>query len=154
MGQDGVKHAVRTIFINAILILAVVAVLIASTESLAEVVVVVVLRNVIAVVAVVRVLIGVRAPVVGTPAILAVCRSGLEAFLVTVVHCLAERVRAILIRLVVVAATLVAIDRSCVEVRITIVIGVPVILKKYPLLLQAPQILFLNAVLRHTLLLL
>ena len=152
--QDGVKHAVRTIFIDAIPIPAVIAILIASTESLAEVIVVVVSLNVITVVAVVRVLIGVRTPVIGTPAILAVCRSGVKSFLVTVVHRLAKRVRAILIRLVVVAATLVAIDRSCVEVRISIVIGVPVILEKYLLLLQASHILFLNPVLRPTPLLL
>ena len=152
--QDGVKHAIGTIFINAISIAAVIAILIASTESLAEVIVVVVSLNVITVVAVVRVLIAVRTPVIGTPAIFAVCRSGVKSFLVTVVHRLAKRVRAILIRLVVVAATLVAIDRSCVEVRISIVIGVPVILEKYLLLLQASHILFLNLVLRPTPLLL
>ena len=78
----------------------------------------------------------------------------MEAFLVAVVHRLAKRVRAILIRLVVVAATLVAIDRSCVEVGITIVIGVPVILEKYLLLLQASHVVFLNPVLRHAPLLL
>ena len=75
--------------------------------------------------------------VVGTPAILAVCRSGPEAFLIAVVHGLAEQIRAVLIRLVVAAAAIVPIDRSRVEVRIAIIIGVPVVLKRNLLLTQA-----------------
>ena len=86
--------------------------------------------------------------------ILAVRRSGLEAFLVPVVHGLAEQVGAVLIGLVVAAATMVAIDRSRVEVRIAIIIRVMVVLQKYLLLLQAPHVLFLYPVLRHTPLLL
>jgi hypothetical protein len=59
-----------------------------------------------------------------------------------------------LIRLVVAAATTVAIDRSRVEVRIAIVIGVTVVLEKYLPLTQVLQIIFLKTLLRQTLLLL
>jgi hypothetical protein len=62
---------------------------------------------------------------------------GPEAFLVTVVNRLAEQVCAVLICLVVASATTVTIDRSRVEVRIAIVIGVTVVLEKYLLLTQA-----------------
>ena len=128
--------------------------MIAPTESLAKVIVVVVLVYVISVIAVVCVLIGIRPTVVGTPTILAVGRSGPEAFLVTIINGLAERICAVLIRLVVVAPTTVTIDRSRIEVRIVIVIGVAVVLKKHLLLPLALQVVFLKAVLRHTVLLL
>ena len=152
--QDRVMHAIGAVGIDAILIPAVVAILIAATESLAKVVVVIVPLYVVAVVAVVRILIGIRASVVGTPVVLAVCRSCLEALLVTVVHSLAEQICAVLIRLVVAAAPMVTIDRRRVEVGIVIVIGVTVVLEKYLLLTLALQIVLLKAVLRHTLLLL
>jgi len=67
---------------------------------------------------------------------------------------LAEIICAVLIRLVVAAATTVTIDRSRVEVGIAIVIGVMVVLKKYLLLTQVLQIILLKTVLRRTLLLL
>jgi hypothetical protein len=81
-------------------------------------------------------------------------RSGPEAFLVPEVHGLPEKIGAVLVRLTVVAATVVAIDRSRVEVRIAIVVGVTVILQKHLLLMQVIQILLLKTVLRHPLLLL
>jgi hypothetical protein len=83
--QDDVKHAVGAVRIAAILIPAVVAVFVAPTEALAKVIVVVVPVYVIAVITVVRVLIGIRVSVIGTPAILAVCPSGSEAFLIAVI---------------------------------------------------------------------
>ena len=102
-----------------------------------KVVIVVIPVYVIAVIAVVCILIGIRASVVRTPAILAVCLSGPEAFLVTVVNGLAEQICAVLIRLVVVAPTAVTIGRSRVEIRVVIVIGVTVVLEKCLLLTQA-----------------
>ena len=92
--------------------------------------------------------------IVGLPTILAVRRPGPEAFLVTVVNGLAEKIRAVLVRLIVAAAAIVPIDRSRVEVWIAIIIGVPVVLKINLLLTQARYILFLKTVLRHTFLLL
>lgn len=113
------------------MIAAVVAIFVATTEALAKVVVIVVPVYVITVIAVVGVLIGITVSVVGTPPILAVCLSGPEAFLVTVVNGLAQKICAVLISLVVATATMVTIDRSRVEVRIAIVIGVMVVLEKY-----------------------
>ena len=92
--------------------------------------------------------------IVGLPAILAVRRPGPEAFLVTIVNGLAEKVCAVLVRLIVAATTIVTIDRSRVEVWIAIIIGVPVVLKINLLLTQARYVLFLKTVLRRTLLLL
>ena len=148
--QDGAKNAIVAIGIATILIPAVVAILIAATESLAEVVVVVTLIYVVAVVPVVRVLIGVRILVVGAPPILAVCASGEKALLVTVINGLAEKISPVLIRLEVIAATMITKTRSRVVVRITIVIVV-VVLEKYLLLVRALQILLLKTVLRRTL---
>jgi hypothetical protein len=68
------------------------------------------------------------------PAILPVCLSSAEAFLVAVVYGLPEQVCAIFIRLVVAAATVVAIARSRVVVRITVVIVLTLVPKSYLLL--------------------
>ena len=122
------------VIIAAILIAAVEAIFIAATEALAKVVVVGVLVNIIASIAVVCVLIGVGVLVAGTPAIHPVCLSRLVAFRVTVVHGLPEQVYAILICLVVDAATIVSIVRSRVEERITVVIMVAIVLETYLLL--------------------
>ena len=111
-----------------------VSVFIAALEALAEIVVVVVLGQIISTVAVVRVPVGIRVAVVGMPAILPICLSSGEAFLVAVVYGLPEQVCAILIRLIVAAATTVAIARSRVVVRITIVIVLTVVAKSYLLL--------------------
>jgi len=56
------------------------------------------------------------------PLILPVGFTGAEAFLVAVVHGLPEQVCAILIRLVVTAATIVTIPRSRIVIRITLVV--------------------------------
>ena len=113
---------------------AVVAIFITTAEALAEIVVVVVLGDVITIIAVVRVLIGIRALVVGTPAILPVCMSGEEALLITVIHGPAKDIGAVLIRLVVMAAAVVTIIRRRVEVRITVVI-VAIVLEMHLLLI-------------------
>lgn len=144
----------RALRFASVLISAVVAIAIPALETLTEVIVVVVPVDVVAVIAVVRVLIGIRASVVRAPTILVVCLSSAEAFLITVVHSLPEKVCAVLIGFVVAAATVVAIGRSGIEVRIAIVIGVIVVLEKYLLLTDSLQILFLKTVLRHALLLL
>ena len=87
----------------------VVAIFITAAETLAKIVVVVVLGYVITIVAVVRVLIGIRVLVVGAPAILPVGLPGKEALLITVVHSAPERIGAVLIRFVVMAATVITI---------------------------------------------
>jgi len=71
--------------------------------------------------------------VVGTPAILPVCLSGTEAFLITVVHGLPEQIRAVLIRLEVAPPPVVTIVRSRVEVWIIVVI-VAIVLETHLLL--------------------
>jgi len=111
----------------------VVAICIAATETLAKVVVVVVLGYIITTIAEVRVLIGIRVFVVVTPAILPVCLSGQEALLITVVHGLAKQICAVLIRLVVAAATVVTIVPTRVEVWIIVVI-VALVLEAHVLL--------------------
>ena len=121
--QNGIKHAIRAVRIAPVLVTAAIAVLVAATEALAEIVVVVVPFYVITVVAVVCVLIPIRILVVGTPAILAVRPSSPESFLVTVVNGLPEIICGVLINLVVAVATLVPINRSRVKVRIAIVVG-------------------------------
>ncbi len=68
------------------------------------------------------------------PVILQVSFTGAEAFLVTVVHGLPEQVCAILIRLVVTAATIVTIARGSVVIRITLVVMPAVVPKRYLLL--------------------
>jgi hypothetical protein len=132
--QESVQDARPAVRILTILITAAVAVFIATLEAFAEIIVVVVLGQIVATVAVVRVPIGIRVALVGMPAILPICLSGAEAFLVAVVYSLPEQVCAILIRLVVPAATIVTITRSRVVVRITIVVVLTLIPKSYLLL--------------------
>jgi len=118
--------------------LAVVAVLITAAEALAKVVVVVASVQVVTVIAVVGILIGIRASVIGAPSIFAVCLTGPEAFLIAVVQGLAEQVSAVLINFVVAAIATVTINRSRIEIRITVIIRVTVGLEKLLLLTQAP----------------
>jgi len=132
--NDGVKHAARTVRVATIFVAAAVSILIAATEALAKIVVVVVLGEIVATIAIVRIPISIRALVIGTLVILAVCLTGAEAFLVAVVHGLPKQVCAILIRLVVGAATIVTIARSRLVVRITLVIVLSVVPKRYLLL--------------------
>src|SRR6202040_3063384 len=109
--------------------------------------------DIVAVVAVGRVLVGIALPVVGTPTIFTVGRPGAEAFLVTVVHRLPKQVCAVLIRLIVSAAAIVAINRRGIE--IGIVVKVVTLFPKSPVLVpQTLQILLLETVLRHAPLLL
>jgi hypothetical protein len=132
--HHGVKHAVRAVRVTTIFIAAAVAVFIAATEALPEIVVVVVLGQIITTIAVVRVPISIRVLVVGTPLILPVCLTGAEAFLVAVVYGLTEQVRAIFICLVVAAAAIVTVARSRVVVRITTVIVLTLVPKSHLLL--------------------
>ncbi len=140
--------------VDTILIAALVAIFIAATEALAEVVVVILLVYVKAIIAVVRVLIGIRVFIVVAPTIRPVCLSGAVALIIAVVYGLLEQICTVLIRFVVPAATRVTIIRGSVEVRIIIVIVVLLILETFLLLTQALQILLLKAILRQTLLLL
>lgn len=137
MRQNGAQDGILAVRVATILIAAVMAIFIAATEALAEVVVVLVLVYVKAIIAVVRVLIGIRVLIAVAPTILPVCLSGAEALLIAIVYGLLEQICSVLIRFVVPAATIVTIVRSRVEVGITIVIVVLLILDTYLLLTQA-----------------
>ena len=63
------------------------------------------------------------------PAVLAVCLSGAEAFAVAIVHRLPQHIGAVLIDLVVIAATLVPINGGSVVIGITIVVVIAIVLK-------------------------
>ena len=131
-----------------IVIAVAVAIFIATTETLAKVIVVFALGHIITTIAVVRVLIGIRTLVVGTPAILPVCSSGLEALLITVVHGLPKHIGAVLVRLVVAAVPVVTIVRVGVEIGITVIV-VTLVAKTIVLISQVPQILLLISILRR-----
>src|SRR5262249_41579531 len=109
----------------------VVAILIAATEALAEVIVVVGSVYIKASIAVVTILIGIRVPVAGRPAILSVCRSSAKALLVAVVHGSPEQLRAVSIRLVVATTAIVSITWGRIEVWITIIVIVTLIVDTY-----------------------
>jgi hypothetical protein len=128
--QDGIKQAVGAVSVSAILKVTVVAVFIATTEALSKVVVIIAPVHVVSVVPIVRILVGIRVSEIGTPAILAICFSGPVALFITIINGLAEKIRSVLIRLVVAAASPVTIFWNRVEIRITIVVGVPVVPKK------------------------
>jgi len=119
------------------LMTAIVAIFVAATEALAEVIVVIIPLYVIAIITVVGILIGVRVLVVGLPAILPVCLSSTKAFLIAVVHGPPERLCAVLIRLVVAATARVPITWGRVEVWIVTVVIVTFIPEAYLLLTQA-----------------
>lgn len=131
----------------------VVAVFVAPLEALAKVISVVFRVNVVAVVAVGRVLVGIALAEVGAPIVLTVGLSGAEAFLIAIVHRLAQRVGAVLIDFVVGAAAVVTINRSGIEVGIIVVV-VPFFAETPVLIAEMLEVLFLEAVLRHTSLLL
>ena len=120
--QNGAQDDIFATREAAILIAAVEAIFIASTKTFAEVVVVVVPLYVVATIAVVGVSKGIRVFKAEIPAILPVCLSGAEALRIAVVHGLPEQIDTVLVRLVVRAATVVAIAVRRVEVRIAIVI--------------------------------
>jgi len=135
------------------LIAAVVAVFIAATKALTEVIVVVAPVYVITTVAVVCVLVGIRVFVIRTPMVFPVGLAGAETFIVAIVHRLPQRLRAVFVRFIVLAAAIVSIGRRRVKIRVTIVIEA--IVPEMDLLLPyALLILFLKTILRQALLLL
>ena len=152
--EGDLKHDIRAVRILPVLVTTVESVFVAVTKALPKIVVVLVLVDVIARVAIVRVLIGERALVVGSPAILSVRFSCTEPLLVTIVHGLTQQVCAVLIRFVVSVAAMVTIDRSRVEIRIMIVIVVAVATYAYLLLAYPLYVVLLITVLRRTVLLL
>jgi len=152
--QYGVEHAVGSVRAPPILVLTVIAVLISALKSFAEIVVVVIPLHVVAVVAVVRILVGVGALIVRIPPVLTIGLSGAVSLLVAVVCRLPEHVGAVLVRLVVVPASVVLVDRCRIKIRIVVIVGAPVILQIELLLLQALLVLLLEAILRHPILLL
>jgi hypothetical protein len=132
--------------------LAAIAVFISTAKSLTEVIVVVALVYVVPAIAVVRILISVGVLIARVPTILTVRLTRAKTLLISVVDGLPEQIRAILIRLVVVAAARVPIIRRRVEVRIAVVVVATRVLNAQ--LLQAQQVLLLIPILRHTPLLL
>jgi hypothetical protein len=144
--QNGAKDGVLATRITAISIAAVIAIFIAATEALAKVIVVFVLGYIKTIIAIVRVLIGIRALVVGSPVILPVGLSGEEALLITVVHGFSKQISAVLIRLVIAAAAVITIVRSRVEVGIIVVI-VAIIPQAHLLLAYVLEVLLLITIL-------
>ena len=132
-----------------ILMAAVVAVLVTSTESFAEVIIVLALIHIIAVVAIVGILIGIAVLITVAPTVLAVCLPCAKARCIAVIYGLTEQIRTILIYLIVPAATIVAIVRSRREVRVSRVIVSVRVLEAYLLLAQASKVLLLITVLRQ-----
>ena len=122
MRHNVVQHGIVAIVVAAISITPVVTIFITAAKSLAEVVIVVGPVYVVAAVAEVGVPIGVRVSVVAAPTVVPVCLAGAEAFLIPVVHRLPEHFRAVFVGLVVPPATIVTIDRSRIEVWVTVVI--------------------------------
>ena len=152
--QHGAQDGVPSGRMHAISVAAVIAIFIAATEALAEVVAVVVPLYVEATISVVPILIGIRIQVIERPAILPVCLSSPETLLIAIVHGLPEHDGAVLIRLVVAASTRVPIAWRRVEVGITAVVVVGCVLDTQLLLTEARDVLLLKIVLRRTLLLL
>jgi hypothetical protein len=152
--QNGAQNRTLSVGIRAVLMLSAVAVFIAATEALAEVVVVVVPIDVEATVTVVGILIGKGALVVGPRAILPIGLPGAMALVITVVHGLPEQIHAVSIGLVGLAPTRVPIVRGRGEVGIAAIGGGRLTLGRQLLLVEARHVLLLNGVLRPTVLLL
>lgn len=108
--KDGAQDTYSAVGVTAILRALVVSVPITPAEALAEVVAILLSINVVAVIAVGRILIGIGVLIAGiAPAVLAVGLPGAKALLVTVVNGLTKKLSPVLVRLVVSAATRVAI---------------------------------------------
>src|SRR5450759_2089585 len=150
--QHGAQDGVPSGRMHAISVAAVIAIFIAATEALAEVVAVVVPLYVEATISVVPILIGIRIPVIERPAIVPVCLSSPETLLIAIVHGLPEHDGAVLIRLVISASTRVPIAWRRVEVGVTAVVVVGCVLDTQLLLTEARDVLLLKIVLRQTLL--
>ncbi len=86
------------------------------------------------------------------PAILPVCLSRTETFLVAIVYGLPEQIRSVLIDLVIATAPIVTVDRSRVIVGVAIVIVFALVAKADLLLTFALQIIFLETILRQAIL--
>ena len=131
---------------------AVISVLVAAAEALAEVVVVVGLVNIGAVIAIVGVLVGVILLVIAIPLILAGGLAGAKPFSIPVVDRLAKHLRPILVGFVIIPVAIVAIAGSGIEVGVAVIVASA--LQIYLLLAQPRQVLLLEAVFRHPVLLL
>src|SRR5207247_997333 len=152
--EEGRQDLVLAVKALAVLGTAVIAILVTALESLPEVVVVLRLIHVHARVAVVGVAVGPGIPVVESRAVFPVRLSGPIALLLTAVPSLRQLVGAVLARLVVVPAVVIAIGRSRVEVRVAaVVVRLPVLCVQ-PLLAKPLVVLLLEAVPRHLALLL
>src|SRR5262249_44667529 len=139
----------RSIRVIAVLEASVVSIFVTALKSLAKVVLVIVNAGVIAVIAEGSVLKCIVVVVISTPAVLAVCFARPESFLVPEIYRAPQSIGPVLIDLVIVPATIIAIDGCCVEVRIVVVIKT---LRPDPLILfsQPLQIRLLEAILRRT----
>lgn len=137
---------------------AVIAVLITASEAFAEVVAVVVHANVVTAIPESRVLVSERIVVIEAPAILTIRLTRSDTFLITITHGLPELIRCVLIRIVVSAAAIVAVNRRSVYVAPTLkprlvsahVVPISLLitqLRHSPLALEALSSLLLDALL-------
>jgi hypothetical protein len=151
--QDIPQNAVGAIRVNAVLVAVAEAIFVAAAKAFPKIIVVVGLVDIVATVSVISVLVGERGLIVAVPAVFAVGGACAEPFLIAVVHSLSQQIRAVLIGLIICAAAVVAINRSCIEVRIVVVIMV-LVAPANLLFALAPVVILLKAVLRHSPLLL
>jgi hypothetical protein len=107
--QDAAYETEGSVRLNSVSAAAVKTVLVTATESFAEVVLVLGQVNIVAIVAVRCILVGVRVTIVETPPVLSIRDTGAHTLLVTEVQSTTQQVGAILVRLVVSPAAVVAI---------------------------------------------
>ena len=107
--KDRAQYAVTAVRIAAVLEAPVVAVFVTAPEAFAEVVVVLAQIDVVAVVTVRRILIREGILVIEVPTILTIRQAGLITLIVAVLDGLPEHLCAVLVRLVILAAAIIAI---------------------------------------------
>ena len=144
--EDRAENAVAAIRVATIARAAVVTVFITAAETLTEVILILVQIDVVTVISVARILIRVSFFRIEAPAVFTVGLTRVETFAVTIVNRALQHLRAVLVRLVVAAATAIAIV-------VRAVIVVTPLLQSQLILAQALVITLLIAQLVYTTLL-
>ncbi len=141
------KNRILPTLIASILITSVIPILVTAPEAFAEIVLILVDIHIIAIVAEGGVLERVSVLRIKLPTILAVCQSGSITFIIAVVDCPLEQVRAVLIQVIVVVVPIVTVNRRTVIVIVER-------LQSQAILPQALPVSLFKAPLVHTTLLL
>jgi hypothetical protein len=98
------------------LVAPVIPIFITSTETFAEVILILAQVDVVAVISVTPILVGVRVFIVKAPTVLPICLTGIEAFFVPIVDCTLQKLRAVVIHVVVLVSAIVRVGRVSVIV--------------------------------------